>query len=118
MTHEKGGRLWNYRKRLGQRPEVARDLVTWLSEQFFSSRTKEQVQISVFVARQKVNVVVFEQVICHASVARNLSLADELILRGLRTSLKPKRGGKLGVVRACRFYFAFTRACGACGARW
>ena len=51
-------------------PEAARDLVTWLSEQLFSSGRKEQIQISAFVARQKVNVVVFEQV-------SNLFLADE-----------------------------------------
>ncbi len=38
-------------------PEAARDLVAWLSEQLFSSGTKGQIQISAFVARQKVNVV-------------------------------------------------------------
>ena len=51
-------------------PEAAKDFVAWLSEQLFSSGTKEQVRISAFVARQKVNVLVFEQV-------SNLFLADE-----------------------------------------
>ena len=55
-------------------PEAARDLVAWLSEQLFSSGTEGQIQISAFVARQKVNVVVFEQV-------SNLFLADEPTLR-------------------------------------
>ena len=47
-------------------PAAARDLVAWLEERFHTS----EVAISAFVARQKVNVLMLEQV-------SNLLLADE-----------------------------------------
>lgn len=43
-------------------PEVARDFVTWLEERLSVEGFPPRAQISAFVARQKVNVLVLEQV--------------------------------------------------------
>lgn len=51
--------------------EASRDFVTWLEERMIQAST--QVQISAFVARQKVNVLMLEQV-------SNLLLAGEPVL--------------------------------------
>ncbi len=51
-------------------PEVARDFVTWLDEYLRSEQLVPRVQVSAFVARQKVNVLVLERV-------SNLLLAGE-----------------------------------------
>ena len=51
-------------------PEVARDFVTWLDEYLRSEQPAPRVQVSAFVARQKVNVLVLERV-------GNLLLAGE-----------------------------------------
>jgi hypothetical protein len=56
---------------LGQ--EAAGDLINWLEERFASVGLSSGVQISAFVARQKVNVLLLEQV-------SNLFLADEPVL--------------------------------------
>ena len=51
-------------------PEVARDFVTWLDEYLRSGQLAPRVQVSAFVARQKVNVLVLERI-------SNLLLAGE-----------------------------------------
>lgn len=51
-------------------PEAARDFVTWLDEYLRSEQLAPRVQVSAFVARQKVNVLVLERV-------SNLLLAGE-----------------------------------------
>ena len=51
-------------------PEATRDFVAWLEERLRVVRGPSQVQISAFVARQKVNVLMLEQV-------SNLLLAGE-----------------------------------------
>lgn len=51
-------------------PEVARDFMTWLDEYVRSEQLVPKVQVSAFVARQKVNVLVLERV-------SNLLLAGE-----------------------------------------
>ncbi len=51
-------------------PEAARDFVTWLDEYLRSEQLVPRVQVSAFVARQKVNVLVLERV-------SNLLLAGE-----------------------------------------
>jgi len=54
-------------------PEVARDFVAWLEERLSAEGLPSGVQLSAFVARQKVNVLVLEKV-------SNLLLAGEPIL--------------------------------------
>ena len=51
-------------------PEVARDFVAWLDEYLQGAQLASEVQVSAFVARQKVNVLVLERV-------SNLLLAGE-----------------------------------------
>lgn len=51
-------------------PEAARDFVTWLNEYLREARLAPEVQVSAFVARQKVNVLMLERV-------SNLLLAGE-----------------------------------------
>lgn len=51
-------------------PEVARDFVAWLEERLSAEGLPPSVQLSAFVARQKVNVLVLEKV-------SNLLLAGE-----------------------------------------
>lgn len=51
-------------------PEVADAFVTWLEERMHTTSFSPQVQVSAFVARQKVNVLMLEQV-------SNLLLASE-----------------------------------------
>lgn len=51
-------------------PEVARDFVAWLDEYLGEAKLAPGVQVSAFVARQKVNVLVLERV-------SNLLLAGE-----------------------------------------
>jgi len=50
--------------------EVAKEFVTWLEEHLRVTQFSPQVQVSAFVARQKVNVLMLERV-------SNLLLADE-----------------------------------------
>jgi hypothetical protein len=51
-------------------PEAAKDFVAWLDEYLREARLAPEVQVSAFVARQKVNVLMLEQV-------SNLLLAGE-----------------------------------------
>jgi hypothetical protein len=51
-------------------PEVADAFVTWLEERMHTTSFSPQIQVSAFVARQKVNVLMLEQV-------SNLLLASE-----------------------------------------
>lgn len=53
--------------------EASRDFITWLEERLPVIQASAQVQISAFVARQKVNVLMLEQV-------SNLLLAGEPVL--------------------------------------
>ncbi len=50
--------------------EAARDFAAWLEERLRAAQFSPQVQVSAFVARQKVNVLMLERV-------SNLLLADE-----------------------------------------
>jgi len=54
-------------------PDVTRDFLAWLEEQLRAVQSSSKVQISAFVARQKVNVLMLEQV-------SNLLLAGEPVL--------------------------------------
>ena len=54
-------------------PEAARDFMAWLEERLGAGEVLAGVQISAFVARQKVNVLVLEQI-------SNQLLADEPVL--------------------------------------
>ncbi|MFC1974871.1 hypothetical protein ACFLXQ_00565 [Chloroflexota bacterium] len=54
-------------------PEAARDFVAWFEQQFGTGELSSAVQISAFVARQKVNVLMLEQV-------SNQLLANEPVL--------------------------------------
>jgi hypothetical protein len=60
-------------------PEAAKDFVNWLEERLRAAQLSPQIQISAFVARQQVNVLMLEQV-------------SNLLLAGEPTLMQTERG--------------------------